>query len=132
MQDEADPQHTVLWTTNEWEAWPAGLSKTAARVVFDPLFFFTVFAPFYEVCLNQAWPHMIRNTAVNERCWYVLRRTALAASYIAAFYYFTGTPLAVAMVRQHGSVCTFSMAFLRRHSGYTVTTTVQLQSLSSI
>jgi hypothetical protein len=98
MQDEADPQHTVLWTTSEWEAWPAGLSKAAARVVFDPLFFFTIFAPFYEVCLNQAWPHMIRNTAVRARYMYALRRTVLVVAQLTAFYYFTATPLVIAMV----------------------------------
>jgi len=35
----------VLWTTKDWEAWPRGLSKAAARVLCDPLFFFTAFAP---------------------------------------------------------------------------------------
>jgi hypothetical protein len=92
--------HTILWTTTEWAAWPAGLSKAAARVLFDPLVFFTLFAPIYEVCLNQAWPHLIRKTSTGDRCWYALRRTVLAVGYLVALYYFTGTPLAVAMVSE--------------------------------
>lgn len=35
----------MLFTTREWAAWPAGISKAAARVLCEPLFFFTVFAP---------------------------------------------------------------------------------------
>ena len=47
VQEEVhrDPDLTVLWTTKEWAAWPRGISKAAARVLCEPLVFFTAFAP---------------------------------------------------------------------------------------
>jgi hypothetical protein len=56
LQEEShrDPDLIVLWTTQEWADWPRGLSKTAARVMIDPLFLFTVMAPIWILAFNVA------------------------------------------------------------------------------
>ena len=86
-----DPDLTVLWTTREWAAWPRGLSKAAARVMCDPLVFFTAFVPVLVLGFNVAWPHRVTHQSLTSRVMYILRRLVLVPSAVAAIFFITGT-----------------------------------------
>jgi hypothetical protein len=64
----------VLWTTTEWEAWPRGLSKAAARVMTDPLVLYTVMAPVWILAFNVSWPHRVSQQSPRTRALYVLKK----------------------------------------------------------
>lgn len=93
LQEEVnrDPDITVLWTTHEWAAWPRGLSKAAARVLCDPLFFFTAFAPVWVLVFNVAYPHRVTHQSFESRVMYILRRLVWVPSLYTALVLVTGT-----------------------------------------
>jgi hypothetical protein len=105
LQEEVDrdPDLTVLWTTKDWEAWPRGISKAAARVLCDPLFFFTVFAPWWIMAFNVAWPHKVAHQTIRQRVMYVAAKLVFIPCLYTAVIRFIGmttTHLLVSVCRQ--------------------------------
>jgi len=88
---DRDPDLTVLWTTKDWEAWPRGISKAAARVLCDPLFFFTVFAPWWIMAFNVAWPHKVAHQTIRQRVLYVAAKLVFIPCLYTAVIWFIGT-----------------------------------------
>jgi hypothetical protein len=73
----------VLWSTKEWAAWPQGLSKAAARMMCDPLVFYTVLPPFVMLGMNGAWPHRVSHQSHRDRIRYILCRLVMVPLAIA-------------------------------------------------
>jgi hypothetical protein len=93
-QDEVprDPDLIILWTTKEWEAWPRGLSKAAARVMCDPLILFTVMAPIFILVFNVSWPQRVAHHSPKARLVYIAGKLlALPCLYAVMFGIFQTT-----------------------------------------
>jgi hypothetical protein len=86
-----DPDLTVLWSTKEWAAWPRGVSKAAARLLCDPLVFFTAFVPIFVLGFNTAWPHRVGRHSLRSRLMYIAARLMAAPCLLAALVFITGT-----------------------------------------
>ena len=81
----------MLWTTEDWAAWPRGLSKAAARVMCDPLVMFTVFAPVWIIAFNVAWPQRVAHHTAKQRVAYVLAKLVVIPCLYAAMMWVTGS-----------------------------------------
>jgi hypothetical protein len=71
----------LLWTTDEWAAWPRSISKAAARVLRDPLLFIAIGGPAYVLLFNTAWPHRVHGTTLKARLVYVAGRAVYLVAY---------------------------------------------------
>lgn len=80
----------MLWTTKEWEAWPRGISKAAARVLCDPLFFFICFPVVFELVFNVAWPHKVAHHSIKQRLAYIAARLVFITCLYAVVFVPTG------------------------------------------
>jgi uncharacterized membrane protein YjdF len=75
----------VLWTTQQWAAWPRGISKTAASIFRDPLVFYTVFPPIFVLFFNAAWPQRATHQSRTTRALYILWRVVFVTGGLAAY-----------------------------------------------
>lgn len=89
LQEEThrDPDLVVLWTTKDWDVWPRGLSKAAARVMCDPLVLYTIMAPVWILAFNVSWPHRVAQQSPRTRAMYVMKKLlALPCLYAAMIW----------------------------------------------
>jgi len=86
-----DPEIMVLWTTKEWAAWPWGLSKAAARMLCDPLVFYTLFPLFFIMGLNVAWPHRVTHHSSKARVLYIMCRLVAVPAILFGLFYAMGS-----------------------------------------
>jgi len=82
---DKDPDLTVLWSVDEWKAWPRGLIKGIVRVMWDPIGFFGIFGPPIILALNIAWPQRIAHQSLTRRCIYVAARVVLVSCIFGAW-----------------------------------------------
>lgn len=97
-ENHRDSEFTTLWTTREWAAWPRGLSKAAARVMCDPLVFFTVLPPVWILACNVSWPHRVSHQSLRTRIMYVMARVIFIPSLYAGVVYLLGAATYANMV----------------------------------
>jgi hypothetical protein len=84
QQEQQDAQSTIAFSTKDWAAWPASLSKLAARILWDPLVLYPVGGPVFMLVGNTCWPGLRRDRSAAWRVLYPLSRCLLLPAYVGA------------------------------------------------
>ncbi|GBF95283.1 hypothetical protein Rsub_08314 [Raphidocelis subcapitata] len=98
LEDLKDAQSTVIWNAKEWAAWPRGIAKAAARMLWDPLFLYTVGGPIFLLLCNTCWMPLRRDKSGVYKVLYPLARVAaIPALFAAISYVASSTKLQIVM-----------------------------------